>query len=293
MRLFIIFVSILFFNIPELYASGAYNIDNLNPIIGFTKTYKINGKETLIELAREYNLGYNEIVDANPDIDPWIPKRNENILLPTSWLIPEIFNDDGIIINLAELRLYYFINIANKRYVRTHPLGIGREGFDTPTGVYKIIVKVKDPTWTVPENIRIEKPDIPPIVPPGPENPLGGYWLQLSAKGYGIHGTNRPYGIGRRVSHGCIRLYPEDIEQLFKLVKLGTAVKIIDEPVKIALYKDKVYMEVHRSNKTRFELKNIAFKEIRRKNLLKYVDNDLILNAIKYATGLPTIISQQ
>jgi L,D-transpeptidase ErfK/SrfK len=146
--------------------------------------------------------------------------------------------------------------------------------------------------WRVPENIREENPELPAFVPPGDENPLGKYWLQLSVNGYGIHGTNRPYGIGREVSHGCIRLYPEDIEMLATFVEPGIPVKIINEPVKAGRYNNKVYIEVHRSGEEDRELMNHAVKKLSRKRLLKDIDTPLLIHAVKSATGLPAVISK-
>lgn len=276
---------------PRLFASGAFPIDENTLVIGANETYTIKNKETLIELAREYDVGYDEIVAANSDIDPWVPDKGAKIVIPGTWLLPET-RDDGIVINLAELRLYYFFSIDENKYVKTFPLGIGRQGFNTPTGDYKITGKVKDPVWRVPESIRAEDPERPEFVPPGPENPLGGYWLHLSIKGYGIHGTNRPYGIGRRVSHGCIRLYPEDIEILFSIAKPGTPVKIIDEPVKTGAQNNMVYIEVHSSEREEPELMVTAVKELSRKRLLQDTDTALLIESVKSATGLPAVISK-
>jgi len=254
-------------------------------------TYTIRDKETLILLARAYDLGYNEITDANREVDPWVPARGTSIFIPNSWLLPEII-DHGIIINLAEMRLYAFFSMDGSKYVATYPIGIGREGFNTPTGTYTITLRVKDPVWRVPADIRKEKPELPAYVMPGPDNPLGKYWLQLSVNGYGIHGTNMPYGIGRRVSHGCIRLYPEDIELLARFVEPGTPVRIINEAVKVGRHDNNVYIEVHRSEEGDSELIQMATEKLGRKRLLKYVDTQLMIQAVKSATGLPAVISK-
>lgn len=273
-------------------ASGAFPIENNNTsIIGNSITLTVKNDETLIELAREYDVGYNEIVYANKGIDPWVPGKSARIVLPTSWLLPEVI-DKGIIINLAELRLYYFFSVQDSRYVKTYPLGIGRQGFNTPTGSFKISYKTKDPVWKVPEASRKEDPELPLYIPPGPENPLGGFWLQLSIDTFGIHGTNRPYGIGRNVSQGCIRLYPEDIKELYSYVRPGTVVKIINEPVKVGKHKDKVFIEVHNSGQSESEVVQLAIFKLNRKHLLKDVDTVLLVKSIKNATGLPSLISK-
>lgn len=273
-------------------ASGAFLMDTASSdIVGDVSTYTIRDNETLIELARKYDVGYNEITAANKNVDPWVPGRGTKIILPTSWILPYV-SDNEIIINLAEMRLYYFFSIDEIKYVTTFPLGIGRQGFTTPEGSFKITARVKDPVWTVPEHIRKELPELPPMVPPGPENPLGKYWIQFSANGYGMHGTNRPYGIGRKVSHGCIRLYPEDIERLYRTTNVGTPVRIINEPIKTGKHQNRVYIEVHRSEMTDSELLNIAFEKLGEKGLFRYVNISLIFDEVKRATGLPAVISK-
>lgn len=317
MQIIIIIFSILIFTVSNTSASGVFPLDYPAPVVvGANQVHVINDRESLVELARKYDVGYNEIVAANRDVDPWVPEKGTKIILPTSWLLPDVngsrmtvsyghrkgydlaamlprpLTENSIVINLAELRIYYFFNIGNKGYVRTFPLGIGRTGWNTPSGIYRITAKVRDPVWKVPDSIKEEKPELPDFVLQGPENPLGSYWLQLSAKGYGIHGTNRPYGIGRRVSHGCIRLYPEDIEVLFNLVKVGTKVRIINEPVKIGIYNRKVFLEVHRSEDNSTELVSHLMEELDRKHMLDYIDKDSLVHAIKNSTGLPALISK-
>ena len=284
-------ITILLLTVSTINASGTFPINDSSLLIGSHSTYTINDKETLIELARDYNLGYNEIVIANQNTDPWVPDRGTVIIIPTVWLLPDII-DDGIVINLAEMRLYYFFTNREGRYVKTYPIGIGREGWSTPTGIFTITARVKNPVWTVPESIRKENPELPRFISPGTDNPLGGYWLQLSEEGYGIHGTNRPYGIGRRVSHGCMRLYPEDIKILHDSVKSGIMVNIINKPVKTGSIDGKVYIEVHSSDEGVSDLALLATLDLGRKNLLKFINTRLLIQAIKNATGLPAVISK-
>jgi L,D-transpeptidase ErfK/SrfK len=251
MRIFVITLSVILVLTSDIYASGAFPLyDDSTILIGSNTT------------ARKYDVGYNEIVDANSHTDPWIPENNTGILIPTSWLLPKVL-DDGIIINLAGMRLYNFFSLKGLKYVSTYPIGIGVQGFNTPTGKFRITKKIKSPVWYVPDIIREANPELPAFVPDGPDNPLGGYWLQLSVSGYGIHGTNRPYGIGRKISHGCIRLYPEDIKTLFEFIKPGTTVRIINEPVKAGMYGNKVYIEIHRSERKDSELLRLSGKKTR------------------------------
>ncbi len=190
--------------------------------------------ETLLDIARHYDLGYNQITGANPGVDPWLPGEGARIVIPARLVIPSHWTYQGIVVNMAEMRLYYFPKPPGPgALVYTCPVGIGREGFSTRDGVYTVRSKAKDPVWYVPPSVLKEDPEMPRQVEPGPDNPLGGYILRFSRLAYGIHGTNRPWGVGRRVSHGCIRLYPEDIEELFPLVPVGTLIHVTYEPIKV------------------------------------------------------------
>jgi L,D-transpeptidase ErfK/SrfK len=293
MRLQIVtgFIILLFIS-PYSYASGVFSLDGEGAgLVGEAVTHIIEDGETLIELAPRFNVGYNEIVAANRHVDPWVPDEETEIIIPSEWILPDVI-EEGIIINLAEMRLYYFFMFKNKKYVRTYPIGIGRDGSDTPTGTFMITGKAKHPVWNVPETVRRDRPELPPSVPPGPENPLGEYWLQLSVKGYGIHGTRRPYGIGRKVSYGCIRLHPGDIEALFAHVSKGAIVKIVDKPVKSVVISDRVYVEVHNADRANSELLTIAEKELSENNLLHRVEFALLMETINNATGLPAAVSK-
>jgi L,D-transpeptidase ErfK/SrfK len=210
--------------------------------IGRFEYYQITGQKNLLQVARLNGLGYIELLAANPGIDPWVPEKGRILVLPKAHLLPDAPRQ-GIVINLAEMRLYFFRKKGAP--ILTFPLGIGRMGRETPTGVTHVRAKRKNPTWIPPASIRAERPGLPGKVPPGPRNPLGDYALDLAWRGYVIHGTNKPYGIGRRVSSGCIRLYPEDIAQLFRLVSVGTPVTIVYQPVKLGWSHGELYMEVH------------------------------------------------
>ncbi|MBF0621980.1 MAG: L,D-transpeptidase family protein [Magnetococcales bacterium] len=221
----------------------------------------MNTGDHIVELARIFDLGFYELVDANPDVNPWVPIKGTRLQVSQSWILPNPLtvsekstkaankagrvdnNKHGtLIINLAERRLYYRNKAGS---VATFPVGIGRAGYATPKGYGKIVRKQAAPTWYVPQSILDERPEQEPIVPPGPENPLGTHALYLSIPGYLIHGTNKPYGIGRRVSHGCIRLYPEDILWLFDHAYPGDKVMIVEEPVKAGWRDGLLYLEVH------------------------------------------------
>ena len=203
--------------------------------------------DTFITVGRRYDIGYFELVEANPGIDPTLPDPGTVLVIPTKFIIPNV-PPVGLVVNIAEMRIYYFP--PNSHKVMTYPVGVGREGWNTPVGMTTVIKKVKNPTWTVPPDImkwRLENGGVqlPKSVPPGPDNPLGGYALYLGFPGYRIHGTNDPTGVGRRSSSGCIRVWPEDIEELFSIIPAGTSVRIMNDPYKAGWLDNNVYLESH------------------------------------------------
>ncbi len=216
-------------------------------LIGAITSAEAREDDTLLDIARLNGLGYHEIKLANPMVDTWLPARDRPIVLPTVFVIPAAPRE-GIVLNIPEMRLYYFPQ-KNSGVVITHPLGIGRQGWATPYTDTKIIQKKTNPYWYPPPSIRKEHAEqgapLPERVEPGPDNPLGHYAMRLGLPEYLIHGTNKPFGIGMRVSHGCIRLYPEDIESLFRQVKLGTPVHIINQPFKVGRRGNNIYLEAH------------------------------------------------
>jgi L,D-transpeptidase ErfK/SrfK len=224
-----------------LLCAGGSNAAERSDVIGTRTIYKTREQDTLLDVARAYDLGYIEIRSANPGVDPWLPGAGRSLILPTQFVLPDAPRG-GIVINLPEQRLYYFPPNAAPR---SFPIGIGGEGFETPLGSTEIASKNVHPTWYPTRSERDEDPELPAVVPPGPDNPMGDYALYLAWRGYAIHGTNKPYSIGRRDSHGCIRLYPEDIETLFKLVRLGTKVTVVNQPVKLGWLAGELYLEIH------------------------------------------------
>lgn len=219
-------------------------------IIGAPTHIKTEYEDTFVALARRYNVGFNELRLANPEVDPWLPGEGTAMVIPTQYVLPDAPRR-GIVINLAEMRLYYYPP-ESSRYagkIFTYPLGIGREGWGTPLGHTTIVGKKAHPTWTPPESIRAEHAangdPLPQVVPAGPDNPLGQHALYLGFPAYLLHGTNKPAGIGLRVSHGCLRLFPEDIAALFAMVDAGTPVTIVNEPYKFGWQNGKLYMEAH------------------------------------------------
>jgi L,D-transpeptidase ErfK/SrfK len=206
--------------------------------------------DTFSDLARTYGLGYDELLAANPGIDPWLPGEGTPVLLPTQFVLPDA-PKRGVILNIATKRLFYYPKPAEGELqtVLTYPIGIGRVGWETPLGETTVVAKAKNPTWWVPASVRREHAEmgdpLPSVVPPGPDNPLGTRVLKLDMPGYLIHGTNQPYGVGMRVSHGCVRLYPENIEFLYTLVDIGEPVTIMNEPYQIGRADGRLYFEAH------------------------------------------------
>lgn len=231
-------------------ATTFYLADETTRVVGHNLLVYSHEEDTLLDIARRFDIGYTEIVEANPELDPWLPGGDQRVFVPNRFILPDAPHK-GIVINLAEMRLYYYPKPQKnqRQQVITHPLGIGRQGWTTPLGKTRIIQKKKDPTWTPPASILAEhlaKGDpLPNVVPAGPDNPLGAYAMRLGIPGYLLHGTNRPFGVGLRVSHGCIRLFPEDIEHLFGIVAVDTPVEILYQPYKAALHNGKLYLEAH------------------------------------------------
>ena len=229
--------------------SGALelSIDPGSSVVGTTQVITAKYEDTFVKLARQYNLGFEELKQANPDVDPWLPGEGTQLVLPTQFVLPSAPRQ-GVVINLPELRLYYYPENDPGRVI-THPVSIGRMEWQTPLGRAQIVAKAEKPAWYPPESIRAEHAadgrPLPRIVPPGPDNPLGDYAMRLSIPGYLIHGTNKPSGLGMRVTHGCIRMFPEDIEGLFGIVPIGTPVHIVNQPFKLAWSDNGYYLEAH------------------------------------------------
>jgi L,D-transpeptidase ErfK/SrfK len=224
---------------------------SIPPVVGRLQVYRIRKGDTLMDLARLYSLGYNEIVEANPYIDPWVPPVGATIILPTEWILP-CCTYNGIMVNIPEMRLFYMRPgpTPGTTVVNTYPVGLGRDDWRTPEGKFKIAGKTVNPPWNIPESIRQEhireRGDARTFIPGGdPDNPLGKHRLELTLPAYRIHGTNIPWGVGMQVSHGCVRLYPEDIERLFPLVPVGTSGEFVYQPVKIGQRGGRLYAEFH------------------------------------------------
>lgn len=270
-------------------------------LIGQVQVVTARYEDTLLDIARRGSLGYTEIKLANRGVDSWMPGEGREVILPTQHILPKTPRD-GVVINLPEMRLYYYLPAkGDLRQVVTYPISIGRFDWRTPLGVTKITQKVPNPSWTPPESIRIEhaaKGDIlPRVVPAGPDNPLGQFALRLGIPGYLIHGTNRPYGIGMRVTHGCLRLYPEHIASFFEQVAPGLKVTFVSQPYKIGQAFGVTYLEVHRPLVEEKGRKEGALGEIAQLLAAKgvstaNVDWVTVRRELKRPTGMPVPITQ-
>lgn len=222
---------------------AAYPLDGRD-VVGFTTFRTLAYEDTFAKIAEHSGIGYQELLDANPGVDPWLPGAGTRIELPTRYILPA-GAADGIVINIAEYRLYLFL----EGRVVTFPVGIGRGEFRTPVGVSRVVAHLENPSWTPTPAARAEHREngdvLPTVVPPGPDNPLGRFALRLSLPGYYIHGTNKPFGVGQMVSMGCVRLYPRHIETLVELAPNGMAVRVVYEPMKLARHEGGAYAEIH------------------------------------------------
>jgi len=236
-------------------------------VIGAASTITARHEDTLVDIARRHGLGYQDIVRANPGVNIWLPGEGTEIVLPTRFILPP-GPRRGLVLNLAEYRMYYFPPAKEGRpaLVYSYPISIGRMDWETPLGDTRIVAMAKNPAWYPPQSVRdehaAEGDPLPRIVPAGPNNPLGTRALRLSLPGYLIHGTNRPAGVGMRVSHGCIRMFPEDIEFLFQQVNVNTPVRIINAPVKLGWDGETLVAEVHPVLETPQPLVDASLKQI-------------------------------
>ncbi|MCD5411491.1 MAG: L,D-transpeptidase family protein [Thermodesulfovibrionales bacterium] len=273
--------------------AGAFSFCEDNTVIGFARTYKNIDDRSLIEIAREFGIGYNEIVDANPDLCSFVPGKGVSVKIPTLWILPDVYLAEGIVINLSEKRLYLFFEQGGVWMVRTFPVAVGRKGWETPLGDFRIIEILVGPPWHVPKSIRKIRPWLPAVVPPGPDNPLSSHALRLCLWVYSIHGTNRPWSIGRSVTAGCVRLYPEDIPVLFRQVSIDTSVIIVRQPIKVGTRNERVYIEVHRDPwKKDIDFFSKAVELLKERNLLENIDTKKLYNAVKRKSGVPVVISK-
>ena len=260
-------------------------------VVGAVGTEVVARDDSLIEMARRHDLGFGEIAAANPDRDPFVPPAGSRVVLPTAWIVPELV-PGTLLVNLSEMRLYLLLEGGAGKLLVTFPIGIGVDGYSTPVGRFRVVAKETNPTWYVPRSVLKEEPHLPPTVPPGPDNPLGTHALRLSLGTVLVHGTNRPWGVGRRVSHGCIRLYPEDIPVLYGLVPIGAPVQVVRQPVKVGVSANRVLVEVHEDPEAGVDLRHEARSLLARRGLLGRVDEARLEAAVRARSGIPVDVGR-
>ena len=286
---------------PESVAMHEFGLADDQNMVGELAAINTRENDTLPDIARHFGLGYNDITRANPTIEPWTPKSGSRVLLPLSFILPDT-KHQGITLNLANMRLFYYPKKEPGK-VYTYPIGIGRQGWNTPTGLTQIVTKKANPVWNVPPSIHkehAEKGDpLPSSIGPGPNNPLGLYAMNLGFDRYLMHGTNKPYGIGMQISHGCVQLYPEDIEVLFKKVAVGLPVRIIHQPYLTAWHNNELYLEANEPlskwSGDKSQLKKQLLKDLRKISAKKgvTVDWQKVDRIIEKADGIPMPILKQ
>ncbi len=270
-------------------------------VVGSAFLIKAKENETLLDIGREYGVGLNEITKANPDVDRWYPGEGTPVVIPTRFILPDTPHN-GLVLNLPEMRIYYYPKPrkGEQPTVITYPVGIGRQDWETPRGKTYVSEKKRNPTWTPPASIRAEHAaagdPLPAVFPAGPDNPLGTRALRLGIPSYLIHGTNKPYGVGMRVSHGCIRMRQEDIESLFEKVSRGTTVRIINQPLKIGHFSNNLLMEFH----SPLEEDGLSYEDNLRNALAtahkklnfqtERLSEETIAAVVKEESGLPVIV---
>lgn len=271
----------------------------VDTVVGDLRLYRVRRGDTLIDLARYFDLGYTEILEANPGIDPWVPAAGATLLLPTQHVLP-CCTYTGIVVNIPEMRLYLYERPKgqpNTLIVRTLPVGLGRDDWPTPKAKFKVRGKTVNPQWNIPESIRkehiSERGDPRTFIPGGaPDNPLGKYRIELTLPMYGIHGTDIPWGVGMQVSHGCVRLYPEDIEHLFPMVPVGAAGEFTYQTVKVGRRGDTVFLEAHDDIYSqapwRYREAESAFQA---RGLNAGLGEAMILRALEDSNGMPVPVS--
>lgn len=294
-------------SLPLPVANERFELAPGQGIVGVVQVTKVGPDDTLSDIARRFNVGYQEIVRANPKVDPWLPGVDREVVVPTQFVLPQAPHT-GIVINIAAMRIFYYppVKPGERPVVFTHPIGIGKVGWRTPEGVTKIVRRQKDPTWRVPVSVRKEHhengEDLEPVIGPGPDNPLGKYAFYLQWPSYLIHGTNKPAGVGLRSSHGCIRLYPEDIEQFFNMVPIGTQVRVVNQPFLFGWQDNQLYLQPYGELEDDTRDWNKAQKKLLTRELAVTLQRDLkshneqinwdLVSALTHdSRGIPVVVS--
>lgn len=271
------------------------------PTIGQVETVQTRYEDTLIDLAQAARVGYAQLIAANPNVDPWLPGKGRELVLPNWHILPDAPRK-GLVLNTGELRLYYFPPDGSAP--KTFPIGIGREGLSSPKGTSTVTRKQADPIWRPTPRMRLEDPELPAEVKPGPDNPLGAYALYMGWPSYLIHGTNKPKAIGRRASSGCIRMYDDEIEWLYHNVPVGTPIRSINQPIKMAWIEDEFFIEAepndlqideieYQNRQITIDIPDGVIQSVRQKvgDQVHRIDWEKVRNVLIERNGIPTQVS--
>jgi L,D-transpeptidase ErfK/SrfK len=259
-------------------------------VVGVPEKHTVRDGETLLDIARDYGLGYLDLERLYPDLDPWLPPVGQELILPRQWVLPTTARAD-VIINLPELRLYYFSKQNEASLVQTFPVGLGSTEKPTPVGIFPISEKRKTPYWYIPKSLQDKYKQ--KVMAPGPKNPLGDYWIGLGHSSYGLHGTNNPWSVGRLATNGCIRLYPEHIRPLFDQLEMGQKVQLVYEPVKLGLVGGKIFAEAHPDIYNMIDdYLYSAYQKLTALGLSQHVDLHKYGHVLKQRNGMPVDVSK-
>lgn len=260
----------------------AYRYNDLT-VIGKPAFYKVKSEDTLLDVARDHGLGYNEMALLYPQMDPWMPPVNERLFVPSVWVLPPTKHQQ-LVINVPEMRLYFFQKTLSR--VQTYPVALGNKDWQTPLGTFIINEKRPNPIWYIPKSLRTEYGA--KSMPHGPRNPMGKFAMKFSAGSYAIHGTHMPWGVGRLVSHGCVRCYPEHIRLLYPKVKLKTRLEIVYKPIKIGRKGNRIFVEVHPDVYGKIsDFEKYAEDILERYAMAVYVDAEKYRLAVRLQSGIP------
>jgi len=261
----------------------------LPPVIGALENELLDDPEdTVLDVAYRHRLGFDRVARLNPDVNVWIPNPGTVIRLPTEHIVPDT-PWRGLVINVPEMQLYDFTQRNAEPEV--FAIAIGDSIDPSLHGAFKIGAKRENPAWHVPKSIQAERPELPPVVPPGPDNPLGPFWMTIGSTSYGIHGSNNEWSIGREATHGCIRLYNDQVARLYARTKTGTPLRLLYETIKLGRRDRSIYVEVHPDVYQRDpDRERNVFERLNALGLLPYVDELTLRRAISDARGIPVAI---
>jgi L,D-transpeptidase ErfK/SrfK len=288
--------------------AAVYELNDPNlQVIGEDLHITTHYSDTLVEIARRYGLGYEEMARANPKVDPWLPGEGTPIVIPGRHILPP-GPRDGIIVNIPEHRIYYFPKPRKGEIptVVTYPVSIGKMDWQTPMGLTHVVSKEKNPTWNPPASVRAEHlanndPLPAGVIRSGPDNPLGLFAMRLAIHpgDYLIHGTNNPLAVGMAVTHGCIRMYPEDVAAIFPTVPVGTKVYLINLPLKVAFVDGDLLLEAHPPVDAQGQSVDPVlskFEDLLNEvlgNTTTAVNWDIAVDTLKKADGIPVLVGLQ